>query len=45
MSRTRFFILLAGSFLLVSAAWADELGYVDCSAHPENTQVFGKQSK
>ena len=42
MSRTRFFILLAGSFLLVSAAWADELGYVDCSAHPENTQVFGK---
>lgn len=42
MSRTRSLILLAGSFLLASSAWADELGYVDCAAHPENTQVFGK---
>src|SRR5215467_15200260 len=42
MSRTRCFILLASSFLLVSSAWADDLGFVDCSAHPENTQVFGK---
>src|SRR5262245_37627125 len=42
MSRTRCFILLAGSFLLASSAWADDLGFVDCAAHPENTQVFGK---
>lgn len=42
MSRTRSLILLAGSFLLASSAWADELGYVDCSAHPESTQVFAK---
>ena len=42
MSRTRSLILLAGSFLLASSAWADDLGYVDCAAHPETTQVFGK---
>src|SRR5215510_8945675 len=42
MSRTRSIILLAGSFLLASSAWADDVGFVDCSAHPENTQVFGK---
>ena len=42
MSRTRCFILLTGSFLLASAAWADDLGFVDCAAHPENTQVFAK---
>ena len=42
MSRTRSIILLASSFLLASSAFADDLGYVDCAAHPENTQVFGK---
>jgi len=35
-------ILLAGSFLLASSAWADDLGFVDCAAHPESTQVFAK---
>src|SRR5215475_86591 len=34
MSRTRFFILLASSFLIASSAWADDLGFVDCAAHP-----------
>ena len=42
MSRTRLFTLLAGSFLLASSAWADDLGFVDCTAHPESTQVFAK---
>ena len=42
MSRTRLFILLAAFFIMASAVWADDLGYVDCSAHPENTQVFAK---
>src|SRR5919108_482108 len=42
MSRTRSLILLAGSFLLASSAWADDLGFVDCAAHPESTQVFAK---
>src|SRR5215467_7322904 len=42
MSRTRCFILLASSFLMASSAFADDLGYVDCAAHPESTQVFAK---
>src|SRR5215472_10217225 len=42
MSRTRCFILLASSFLMASSAFADDLGYVDCSAHPESTPVFAK---
>jgi len=27
---------------LASSAWADDLGFVDCAAHPESTQVFAK---
>ncbi|MHB8501678.1 MAG: hypothetical protein ACYDCG_03205 [Candidatus Acidiferrales bacterium] len=42
MLRNRFLILLGLSFLAVSAAWADDVGYVDCSSHSEGTQVFGK---
>src|SRR5580704_4328293 len=42
MFRKRFLILLGASFLAASAAWADEVGYVDCSNHSEDTQVFGK---
>jgi hypothetical protein len=40
--RIRLSILLAGCFLLVSTAWADDLGYVDCASHPESAQVFSK---
>jgi hypothetical protein len=45
MLRNRFLILLGVSFLAASAAWADEVGYVDCSNHSEGTQVFGKPRK
>src|SRR6202521_403551 len=45
MLRNRFLILLGGCFLAVSAAWADDVGYVDCSNHSEGTQVFGKPRK
>lgn len=42
MLRNRLLILLGGCFLLASAAWADDIGYVDCRNHPEETQVFPK---
>jgi hypothetical protein len=45
MWRYRFLILLGVTFLAASAAWADEVGYVDCSNHSEDTQVFGKPRK
>src|ERR1700682_3790848 len=45
MFRNRFLILLGGCFLAASAAWADEVGYVDCTNHPEEIQVFAKARK
>jgi hypothetical protein len=45
MFRNRFFILLGVCFLAASAAWADDVGYLDCSAHSEGTQVFAKPRK
>jgi len=45
MLRNRFLILLGVCFLAASTAWADEVGYVDCSNHSEGTQVFGKPRK
>jgi hypothetical protein len=45
MLRNRFLILLGAGFLAASAAWADEVGYVDCSNHSEGAQVFGKPRK
>src|SRR5580693_4757019 len=45
MLRHRFLILLGVTLLGASAAWADEVGYVDCSNHSEDTQVFGKPRK
>ncbi len=45
MLRNRFLILLGVCFLAASAAWADDMGYVDCSSHSEGTQVFGKPRK
>jgi hypothetical protein len=45
MLRNRLLILLGGCFLTASAAWADDVGYIDCSNHPEDTQVFGKARK
>jgi len=45
MWRNRFLTLLGAGFLAASAAWADEVGYVDCSNHSEDAQVFGKPRK
>ena len=38
----RYLLLLAGCFLTASAALADEVGFIDCREHPEQTQVFAK---
>src|SRR5580704_1543807 len=45
MFRMRILILLGFSFLAASAAWADDVGFVDCSSHSEGTPVFGKPRK
>jgi hypothetical protein len=45
MLPNRLLILLGGCFLTASAAWADDVGYIDCSNHSEDTQVFGKARK
>jgi hypothetical protein len=45
MFRNRLLILLGGFFLASSAAWADEVGYIDCTNHPEEIQVFAKARK
>jgi len=42
MLRNRFLVLVGACFLVASAAWADEVGYVDCTNHSDPTQVFGK---
>jgi len=45
MSRNRFLIVLGGCLLAASGAWADDVGYVECSSHPDGTQVFAKPRK
>ncbi len=45
MFRMRFLVFLGVCFLAASGAWADEVGYVDCSNHSDATQVFGKPRK
>ncbi len=45
MFRNRFLILLGGCFLAASAAWADDIGYVDCSSHSDGIQIFAKPRK
>src|ERR1700722_5713269 len=42
MLRIRFLIVLALVFLAGTAAWADEVGFLDFSNHSDATQVFGK---
>ena len=42
MLRIRLLILLSACCVISSAGWADNLGYVDCSGHPEDTPVFSK---
>jgi hypothetical protein len=45
MLRNRLFVALGVCFLAASGAWADEVGFVDCSKSAEVTQVFGKPRK
>ena len=42
MLRRPVLILLGACFLTASAAWADEVGYVECSNHPEDTKVLSR---
>jgi hypothetical protein len=42
MLRNRLLVSLGVCFLAASGAWADEVGFVDCSKSAEATQVFGK---
>ncbi len=42
MPRNRFLILLGACLLSASAAWADDVGLIDCSTHSEGAQVFAK---
>ena len=42
MPRISLFTLFTACFLVASAAWADDLGYVDCASHAEGAQLFGK---
>jgi hypothetical protein len=42
MLRNRLLIGLGACLLVASGAWADEVGFVDCSKNAEATQVFGK---
>ena len=45
MLRNRLLVALGICFLAASGAWADEVGFVDCSKSAEATQVFGKPRK
>src|SRR5271163_868079 len=45
MLRNRLLVALGACFLAASGAWADEVGFVDCSKSAEATQVFGKPRK
>ena len=46
MLRSRLLILLGGCLLAASVAWAaDDVGYIDCQSHPQNTQVLARASK
>ncbi|HXJ04969.1 MAG TPA: hypothetical protein VNH65_07710 [Candidatus Acidoferrum sp.] len=45
MLRNRFLISLGLCILAASAAWADDVGYVDCSKNSDGTQVFAKPRK
>ncbi len=45
MLRKRLFFILAGYLLATCAAWADDVGFVDCHDHSENIQVLGKAAK
>jgi hypothetical protein len=45
MLRNRLLIVMGVFFLAASGAWADDVGYVDCSKNADASQVFGKPRK
>ncbi len=45
MLRSRLLILLGGCLLTASAAWADDVGYIDCKNYPQDTRVLAKAAK
>jgi hypothetical protein len=45
MLRNRLLVLMGVCFLAASGAWADDVGYVDCSKNADAAQVFGKPRK
>jgi hypothetical protein len=45
MLRNRLLILMGVGLLAASGAWADDVGYVDCSKNADAAQVFGKPRK
>jgi hypothetical protein len=45
MLRIRVLVMMGVCFLAASGAWADDVGYVDCSKNADATQVFGKPRK
>lgn len=45
MLRKRMLFLVGGCLLAASGAWADDIGYVDCASHSDDTPVFSKARK
>ena len=42
MLRNRLLIVLSLGLVAASVTWADGVGYINCSGHPDDTQVFAK---
>jgi hypothetical protein len=45
MFHNRLLVLLGGCLLAASATWAGDVGFIDCSSHSDDTQVFAKARK
>ena len=45
MLRNRLLMVMGVCLLAASGAWADDVGFVDCSKNADATQVFGKPRK
>ena len=45
MVRKGLLLLLGGCFLGATVTWADDVGFVDCTSHPEATPILGKAAK
>src|SRR5580658_1074223 len=45
MLRNRWLMVMGVCLVAASGAWADDVGFVDCSKNADATQVFGKPRK